>query len=154
MVRQAPPDPLVAVLPRLESELGSLTGEPVALGGGITNHNVRMCLGGADVVVRFCAEGVDMLGIDRSVEDVATRRAAALGIGPEVGEERHDLGRDAERGCPARGHVLDGAVDAEHVDALGAEAHHDVRAAQAHPHIVVRPPAPERDRLPRERAEL
>jgi thiamine kinase-like enzyme len=79
-----PKDHLVAVLPRLESELGSLTGEPVALGGGITNHNVRMCLGGADVVVRLCTEGVDILGIDRSVEDVATRRAAALGIGPEV----------------------------------------------------------------------
>ena len=68
-----PQDHLVAVLPRLESELGSLTGEPVALGGGLTNHNVRMCLGGADVVVRFCAEGVDMLGIDRSVEDLAGR---------------------------------------------------------------------------------
>ena len=79
-----PKDHLVAVLPRLESELGSLTGEPVALGGGITNHNLRMCLGGADVVVRLCAEGVDILGIDRSVEDVATRRAATLGIGPEV----------------------------------------------------------------------
>ncbi len=79
-----PTDPLVAVLPRLESELGSLTGEPVALGGGITNHNLRVCLGGEDLVVRLCAEGVDILGIDRSVEDVATRRAAALGIGPDV----------------------------------------------------------------------
>jgi aminoglycoside phosphotransferase (APT) family kinase protein len=79
-----PQDPLVAVLGRLESELGSLTGEPVALGGGLTNHNVRMCLGGVDVVVRFCAEGVEMLGIDRSVEDLATRRAAALGIAPQV----------------------------------------------------------------------
>ena len=79
-----PQDHLAAVLPRLEAELGSLTGEPVALGGGITNHNVRMCLGGADVVVRLCSEGVDILGIDRSVEDVATRRAAALGIGPDV----------------------------------------------------------------------
>src|SRR5690242_5785921 len=79
-----PQDPLAAALPRLESELGPLTGEPVALGGGLTNHNVRMCLGGEDVVVRFCAEGVDMLGIDRSVEDVATRRAAELGIAPEV----------------------------------------------------------------------
>ena len=79
-----PTDHLGAVLPRLEAELGSLTGEPVALGGGITNHNVRMCLGGADVVVRLCSDGVDILGIDRSVEDVATRRAAELGIGPEV----------------------------------------------------------------------
>ena len=79
-----PEDHLVAALPELEAALGPLTGEPQALGGGITNHNVRMCLGGEDVVVRVCAEGVDILGIDRSVEDVATRRAAALGIGPEV----------------------------------------------------------------------
>lgn len=79
-----PKDDLVAVLPRLEAELGALTGEPDTLGGGITNHNLRMCLGGQDVVVRLCAEGVDILGIDRSVEDVATRRAAELGIGPQV----------------------------------------------------------------------
>ncbi len=77
-------DHLAAVLPRLEAELGPLSGEPEALGGGITNHNLRACLGGRDVVVRLCADGVDMLGIDRAVEDAATRRAAALGIGPEV----------------------------------------------------------------------
>lgn len=79
-----PNDQVAAVVPHLEAALGPLTGEPEALGGGITNHNVRMCLGGRDVVVRLCAEGVDILGIDRSVEDIATRRAAALGIGPEV----------------------------------------------------------------------
>src|SRR4051794_26598695 len=79
-----PMDHLVAALPALEAELGPLTGEPEALGGGITNHNLRMCLGGRDVVVRLCADGVGILGIDRGVEDAATRRAAALGIGPEV----------------------------------------------------------------------
>jgi aminoglycoside phosphotransferase (APT) family kinase protein len=79
-----PMSELSAAVARLEPMLGPLTGEPRALGGGMTNHNVRVVLGGEDLVVRLCSPGVEVLGIDRSGEDAATRRAAALGIAPEV----------------------------------------------------------------------
>jgi thiamine kinase-like enzyme len=72
------------LLPRLEAELGALEGEPIALTAGITNRNARVRLGGADYVVRVCDPGAGVLGIDRACETEAGRRAAALGIGPEV----------------------------------------------------------------------
>jgi thiamine kinase-like enzyme len=72
------------VLPLLEAELGPLEGEPVALTEGITNRNLRMRLGAGEYVVRLCDPGATVLGIDRSCESAAARRAAELGIGPEV----------------------------------------------------------------------
>jgi thiamine kinase-like enzyme len=54
------------------------------LGGGITNHNVKVDLDGCPVVLRVAGKDTGLLGIDRSVELAATRAAAALGIGPEV----------------------------------------------------------------------
>jgi len=54
------------------------------LGGGITNHNVKVELDGATYVLRVAGKDTNLLGIDRSVELEATRAAAALGIGPEV----------------------------------------------------------------------
>jgi thiamine kinase-like enzyme len=54
------------------------------LGGGITNHNVKVELDGETYVLRVAGKDTNLLGIDRSVELEATRTAAALGIGPEV----------------------------------------------------------------------
>ncbi len=54
------------------------------LGGGITNHNVKVEIGGETFVLRVAGRDTNLLGIDRAVEVEATRAAAALGIGPEV----------------------------------------------------------------------
>src|SRR5262249_55492906 len=53
------------------------------LGGGITNHNLKVEVEGEFYVLRVAGKGTELLGIDRSVELAATQRAAALGIGPE-----------------------------------------------------------------------
>jgi thiamine kinase-like enzyme len=74
----------VDVLERLEPQLGPLEGEPVVLGGGITNHNLRVRLGGSDYVVRIHGRQTELLGIDRDTEAIATETAARLGIGPQV----------------------------------------------------------------------
>ena len=54
------------------------------LGGGITNHNVKVELGGESFVLRIAGRDTELLGIDRSLEVEATSSAADLGIGPEV----------------------------------------------------------------------
>lgn len=54
------------------------------LGGGITNHNVKVEVDGETYVLRVAGKDTDLLGIDRQVEVEATRAAAALGVGPEV----------------------------------------------------------------------
>jgi thiamine kinase-like enzyme len=54
------------------------------LGGGITNHNLKVEVDGETFVLRVAGKGTNLLGIDRSVELAATETAAALGIGPEV----------------------------------------------------------------------
>ena len=54
------------------------------LGGGITNKNFRVEVGGASWVVRLGGTGTAELGIDRRREEVAMRAAAALGVGAEV----------------------------------------------------------------------
>jgi thiamine kinase-like enzyme len=54
------------------------------LGGGITNHNLKVELGGEAFVLRVAGKDTGLLGIDRTVELEATKVAAALGIGPEV----------------------------------------------------------------------
>ena len=54
------------------------------LGGGITNHNLKVDVGGERFVLRVAGKGANLLGIDRVVELAATEAAAALGIGPEV----------------------------------------------------------------------
>jgi thiamine kinase-like enzyme len=72
------------LLDRLAADLGPLDGEPVVLGGGITNHNFRVRLGGADYVLRIAGRETDVLGIDRSAEATATAAASAAGLGPEL----------------------------------------------------------------------
>ncbi len=54
------------------------------LGGGITNHNVKVTRPEGVYVLRIAGKDTDLLGIDRSVEHAATLAAAALGVGPEV----------------------------------------------------------------------
>jgi thiamine kinase-like enzyme len=54
------------------------------LGGGITNHNLKVDIDGEQYVLRVAGKGTNLLGIDRAV--AATKAAAALGIGPEVVE--------------------------------------------------------------------
>ena len=54
------------------------------LGGGITNHNVKVSRPDGVVVLRVAGKDTDLLGIDRTVELAATRAAAEAGVGPEV----------------------------------------------------------------------
>jgi thiamine kinase-like enzyme len=54
------------------------------LGGGITNHNLKVTLDGDVYVLRIAGKDTDLLGIDRYVELEATEVAAAIGVGPEV----------------------------------------------------------------------
>ena len=54
------------------------------LGGGITNHNLKVEVDGERFVLRVAGKDTGLLGIDRGVELAATRAAAELGIGPEV----------------------------------------------------------------------
>jgi thiamine kinase-like enzyme len=54
------------------------------LGGGITNHNVRVTRPDGVYVLRIAGKDTDLLGIDRGVEHAATLAAAAVGVAPEV----------------------------------------------------------------------
>lgn len=55
------------------------------LGGGITNHNVKVTFeDGSQYVVRIVGENTGLLGIDRMVEYEASLAAAAVGVGPQV----------------------------------------------------------------------
>jgi thiamine kinase-like enzyme len=54
------------------------------LGGGITNHNLKVEIADETLVLRVAGKDTNLLGIDRTVELEATKAAAALGIGPEV----------------------------------------------------------------------
>ena len=56
------------------------------LGGGITNHNLKVEVDGERFVLRVAGKGTNLLGIDRVVEVAATEAAASLSIGPEVVE--------------------------------------------------------------------
>src|SRR5690349_1269277 len=55
------------------------------LGGGITNHNLKIELGeGETYVLRIAGGKTVLLGIDRRVEYEASLAAAAVGVGPDV----------------------------------------------------------------------
>ena len=56
------------------------------LGGGITNRNYKVEVDGAAYVLRMGGARTELLGIDRSVEYAAGRRAFEVGVGPEVVE--------------------------------------------------------------------
>ena len=65
------------LLSRLEPLLGRCEGEPVALEGGVTNCNYRVCMGGIDYVVRRPGKDTRLLGIDRATEREAGRRGTS-----------------------------------------------------------------------------
>jgi hypothetical protein len=75
---------LTELVARVERELGPAAGPPVALSGGITNRNYRLCFGGRDCVLRLPGQDTELLGIDRAGERLAAKRAASLGIGPDT----------------------------------------------------------------------
>jgi thiamine kinase-like enzyme len=75
---------LNAIIARLEPELGPFEGEARPLDGGITNRNFRVRFAGEELVLRLCDRGTDVLGIDRTTEEIASRRAAAERIAPPV----------------------------------------------------------------------
>jgi thiamine kinase-like enzyme len=75
---------LERILARLEPSLGPLVGEPVALSGGITNHNFHVTLGEDDYVIRLHGKDTELLGIDRDAERMACQLAAELGIAPQL----------------------------------------------------------------------
>jgi thiamine kinase-like enzyme len=77
---------------RLAALLGEHAGDAEALGGGITNLNYRVRLGGADYVVRVTSPESSLLGIDRGAEHAAALTAAALGIAPRVAAFLEDAG--------------------------------------------------------------
>src|SRR5262245_25851268 len=55
------------------------------LGGGITNHNLKVDLDdGQTYVLRIAGSQTGVLGIDRRVEYEASLAAAAVGVGPDV----------------------------------------------------------------------
>jgi thiamine kinase-like enzyme len=54
------------------------------LGGGITNHNLKVEVDGETFVLRVAGKDTNLLGIDRTVELAATEAAASVGVGPEV----------------------------------------------------------------------
>jgi thiamine kinase-like enzyme len=56
----------------------------VPLSGGITNHNFKVDVNGQMFVLRMGGAETGLLGIDRQVEYEANRRAAEVGVGPEV----------------------------------------------------------------------
>jgi thiamine kinase-like enzyme len=54
------------------------------LSGGITNHNFKVDVDGRSYVLRMGGNRTELLGIDRATENAANRRAAEIGVGPEV----------------------------------------------------------------------
>jgi thiamine kinase-like enzyme len=54
------------------------------LGGGITNVNYRVDVGGKSFVVRLPGKDSELLGIDRQREYACTLAASQSGVGPEV----------------------------------------------------------------------
>lgn len=54
------------------------------LGGGITNRNFKVDVDGSAYVLRMGGARTGLLGIDRSVEYEAGRRAFDVGLGPEL----------------------------------------------------------------------
>jgi thiamine kinase-like enzyme len=75
---------VVRIVQELVPRLGEQESDPVPLGGGITNRNFRVRMGGRDYVVRVPGKDTDLLGIDRVAERDANEKAAELGLAPRV----------------------------------------------------------------------
>ena len=75
---------LTEVVAHLAALLGPREGGVAPLEGGITNRNYRVHFGGRDYVVRLPGKRSELLGIDRGAECMANKKAAELGIAPDV----------------------------------------------------------------------
>ena len=74
---------------------------PEALGGGITNHNLRVRYGGRDVVVRLAGKDTGLLGIDRDVRAQGDRaRRPRSASGPRSSRSCDDPECSSPRSCP------------------------------------------------------
>jgi thiamine kinase-like enzyme len=81
--RKHPPE-LAEAVARLSALLGPRQGSVVQLSGGITNRNFKVNFGGTDYVVRLPGKDTEKLGIDRYAECSANKKAAELGLAPQV----------------------------------------------------------------------
>ena len=95
---------------------GGFTIRPLT--GGITNRNYVVAFEGEEYVVRVPGERTQLLGIDRASEAEASRRAAALGIGPPVVGELPGIGTQITQLVPGR-HYEDAAFT-EHLEEVVA----------------------------------
>jgi thiamine kinase-like enzyme len=79
--------PADAQIPALLERVPEWSGRAVVvgeLGGGTTNRNLVVDVGGDRFVLRIAGNETELLDIDRRVERSANERAAALGIAPPV----------------------------------------------------------------------
>jgi hypothetical protein len=104
-------EPLETALAGLRPTLGAPLGDPIVLGGGITNRNfrVRFAPPAGECVVRIPGRDTGLLGIDREAERIANRRAAELRIAPAV--------RYADDRCLVTAYVPGGDLDGERLRA-------------------------------------
>jgi thiamine kinase-like enzyme len=72
------------------------------LGGGITNVNLKVTVGGEAFVVRVPGSGTELLGADRAAEHDAALVAAEVGVGAEVVAFLADAGSLVTRFVPGR----------------------------------------------------
>ena len=75
---------LEEALARVPQWAGARDLKATPLGGGITNNNFRIDIGGESFVLRIAGADTNLLGINREVEYAANLAAGKLGIAPEV----------------------------------------------------------------------
>jgi thiamine kinase-like enzyme len=75
---------LEEAIARVPQWVGVTNLKATPLGGGITNNNFRIDVGGESFVLRIAGADTELLGINRDYEYAANRAAGRLGIAPEV----------------------------------------------------------------------
>ncbi len=93
------PEDIIARVPQWK-EAKDLRFSP--LGGGITNRNFRVDVGGESFVLRVAGANTELLGIDRENEYLANRLAGERGIAPEVYYYIHPEGYLVTKFVPGR----------------------------------------------------
>src|SRR4030067_2163716 len=78
------PPPIDDILSRVPAWAAASDVRVTAGGGGITNINYRVDVGGEAFVVRVGGANTELLGIDREHERAINQAAAAVGVAPEV----------------------------------------------------------------------
>jgi len=75
---------LSEAIDRVPQWVGKTDLKTTPLGGGITNFNYKVDVGGESFVLRITGAKTELLGIDRQNEYIANKQAGELGIAPEV----------------------------------------------------------------------